>query len=327
MSRRAVSRMLVGCFVAAPLLTIAQGPTVIRRIGRLESGAPLTSEETWEEAAPLRELGWVEGQNLHVERRYANSRLEALQPLAEELLSAKVEIIVTAGPNPTLAAMRATTTTPIIFRIAADPVIFGLVTSLAHPGGNVTGFAAVTLEVTAKLLAVLKEILPALRRVGVLEVSGNLYFRTTRGQFEDACRSLDVEAVFIEIATAGEIDGAMAQLARQRAQTLVLRPDSFLSAHRSEITRAALKHGLPTVAITPDFVREAAALMSYSWTDAEVARRAASFVDRILRGAKPADLPVEQPTKFELVINLKTATALRLAIPQSVLLRANEVIQ
>jgi putative ABC transport system substrate-binding protein len=326
MSRRAFGRTLLGLLVVAPRTATAQGQTVMRRIGILEASAPDTPEEMWKQAAPLRELGWVEGQNLRVERRYANGRLEALQPLAEELVRGKVEIIVANGPNPTLAAKRATSTIPIVFRIASDPVISGLVASLARPGGNVTGFSASTPEVIAKLLSLLKELLPTLQRIGMLEVSGNPQFRLLRGGLEHTCRSAGVEPVYVEIAVASEIDGAIAQMARQRVQALVLLTDSFTTENRFEIINAALKRSLPTMTVGSDFAR-AGALATYSVTDAEVDRRSASYVDRILRGARPADLPVEQPTQFELVINLKTARALGLTIPQSMLLRADEVIQ
>jgi putative ABC transport system substrate-binding protein len=269
----------------------------------------------------------VEGENLHVERRYANNRPEALPSLAEELVRARVEVIVTIGTPGTLAAKRATTTIPIVFQSAADPVLAGLVISLARPGGNVTGFSIAGPEVAAKYLSLLKELLPALRRIGVLEVSTNPYFRASRAQFEHTCRALGVEPIFVEIAAADEIAGAVAQLVGQRPQALLLRSDPFLSQHRFEIVDAATKRGLPTLAENPDVAREAGALVAYSETQDEATRRSASYVDRILRGAKPADLPVEQPTQFELVINLKTARALGLTIPQSMLLRADEVIR
>ena len=326
LSRRSFGRMLGVFLLGAPSLATAQGAAVVRRIGRLESGTPETPEEIWKGAEALRELGWVEGQNLHVERRYANNRIESMQTLAEELVRAKVEVIVTTGTPATLAAKRATDKIPLVFR-AGDPVLLGLVASLARPGGNVTGLSLAGPEVTAKYLSLLKELLPGLRRIGVLEVSANPYFRATRGQFEHSCRQLGLEPIFVEIAVADEIGGVIAQVARQRAQVLVLRSDSFISDHRVEIASAAMKHGLPTIAESPDTMRDSGVLVSYSLTETEAERRTASYVDRILHGARPADLPVEQPTKFELVINLKTARALGLTIPQALLLRADEVIQ
>lgn len=187
LSRRIFGRMLLGLFVAAPRLTFAQTQTAVRRIGILESGMPETPEEIRKDAEALRGLGWTEGRNLHVERRYANNRSEALQTLAEELVRANVEVIVTNGTPATRAAKRATTKIPIVFRAAGDPVPLGLVESLARPGGNLTGFSLANPEVAAKYLSLLKEPLPALQRIGVVE-STNPYFSAVRGQFELTCR-------------------------------------------------------------------------------------------------------------------------------------------
>jgi putative tryptophan/tyrosine transport system substrate-binding protein len=327
MSRRAFGRMLAGIVVAPPSMAIAQASKVVRRIGVLEQSAPSTPEEIRKEAEPLRDLGWVEGQNLHVERRYANGRFDALQPLAEELVRAQVEIIVTGGTPATLAAKRATTTIPIVIRTAGDPVLLGLVASLARPGGNVTGYSHASPEVTAKYLSLLKELLPQLQRIGVLLPAGNPTNRSVQGRFENICQLLALEGAFVEVAAAGEIEGAMAQLVQRRAQALVLLADSFVWDHRFEIVDAATKHGLPTMADASEMARGAGALIAYSTTLVEQDRRRAEYIDRILRGAKPADLPVQQPTKFELVINLKTARALGLTIPKELLLRADEVVR
>jgi putative ABC transport system substrate-binding protein len=325
MSRRSFCWTLAGV-LATPGIAIAQASKVVRRIGVLESGSPETPEDIYEQAKPLRELGWVEGQNLRVERRYDNGRFETLQPLAEELVHAQVEIIVTGGTAATLAAKRATTTIPIVFRAAGDPVLLGLVASLARPGGNVTGYSIATPEVTAKYLTLLKELLPGLRRIGMLWSAANPYYRAVRGQYEQVCQSLGLEPIIVEIGTAGEtVDTVIAQLVRQRAQALVLPSDSF--SHRSEIVAAATKHGLPTMADDSDMVRQAGVLIAYSATWAEQDRRRAEYIDRILRGTKAADLPVHQPTKFELVINLKTAKALGITVPKQLLMRADEVIQ
>ena len=325
MSRRSFCRASVGVLIA-PRIAIAQGTTVVRRIGVLEPGEPWTSEEIQQSGDALRELGWVEGRNLQVERRFAPAQPEAFQPLAEELVRAKVEIIVTRGYAATLAAKRATTTIPIVFQGAGDPVGSGLVASLARPGGNVTGFTPATPLFAGRALSVLKELLPTLRRLGVVQ-GRSPYYRQTRRQFEQSCLSLGLEATFVEVDTAGDIKDAIAQLARQGAQALLLRSDAFIWDHRFEFVDAATKYRLPTMAEQPGIVREAGALVSYSIVQDEEDRRAASFIDRILRGAKPADLPVEQPTKFALTINLKTARALGLTIPKDLLLRADEVIQ
>ena len=209
---------------------------------------------------------------------------------------------------------------------AHDPVLLGLVASLARPGGNVTGYSQVSPEIEAKSLSLLKELLPALQRIGVLESSANPYYQAQRGQFEHTCRSLRLDPVSAAIAAAGEIEGVIAQLARQRVQALMLRGGEFYD-YQFEIAVAAVKHGLPTLSNDPNNVREAGALIAYSQTPSEQDQRRANYIDLILRGAKPGDPPVQQPTKFELLINLKTARALGLTIPQSLLLRADEVIE
>jgi putative ABC transport system substrate-binding protein len=309
--------------IIAPRIAIAQGSTRVRRIGNLYPGRPSTPEEVRREAEPLRELGWVEGQNLHVERRFDDGHSERLQALADELVRANVEIIVTTGTAGTLAAKRATTTIPIVMYGSGDPVALGLVASLARPGGNVTGFSLAGPETFAKELSLLKELLPRLERIGLMWEVGNQYARITRSQVERDCQSANLVPLIVEVGTAGEIDGAVAQLVRQRAQAVMLYSSAFMNDHGTEIVAAATKQGLPTMALND----EGGALIVYSVSDAEAARARADYIDRILRGAKPADLPVRQPTKFLLTINLKTAKALGLAIPKELLLRADEVIQ
>jgi putative tryptophan/tyrosine transport system substrate-binding protein len=325
MSRRRFGRMLAGIVIAPPSMAFAQASKVVRRIGVLDSGSPDIPQEL-RQAEALRELGWVEGQNLHVERRNDNGRSEALPALAEELVRAKVELIVTLGTPATLAAKRATTTIPVVFS-AGDPVLLGLVASLAQPGGNLTGISQVSPEVTAKYLSVLKELLPRLERIGVLWEVGHPYFHATRGQFEHVCKSLGLTPIIVEVSAADEISRAIAQLERQRAQALVVGVGSFTWDHRLEIVDAATKQRLPTMTDDPEFVREAGALIAYTRSQVEHDRLHAEYIDRILRGARPADLPVRQPTKFELLINLKTARALGLTIPKELLLRADEVIR
>ena len=312
--------------IAAPLAASAQTATTVRRIGVL-SPDPLPSQaDIQEEAPPFRALGWVEGQNLLVERRYANYRTELLRPFAEELVRLKVEIIVTWGTAATLAAKNATTTIPIVIGTAGDPVRAGFVASLSRPGGNITGFSIVGPEIDAKRLALLRELLPGLQRVGVLELSTNPYHRVVRKEFEQACRSLGLQPIFVEIAAAGEMENAIAEMARQRAQALYVQADGLFEDSRVPLMNAALTYALPTLA-GKKVMLEAGALVSYVVTQAEQDQRHAAFVDRILRGAKPADLPIEQPTKFELGINLKAAKALGITVPQTLLLRADEVIQ
>jgi putative ABC transport system substrate-binding protein len=315
----------VGVFVA-PSIAFAQRSKAVRRIGVLDF--PDSPEQLRGQAEALREVGWVEGQNLHIERRVASDgQLETLKALAEELVRAKVEIIVTDGTLATLAAKRATTTIPIVMRSSGDAVLLGLVPSLARPGGNVTGYTGAGPEMIAKSLSLLKELLPRLHSVGVLWEGAHPYFRATRGQFEDASQSLGLEAVFVESVAAGQFGKAIAQLARERVQALVLPNSSLVKDHDVEIIDAAMKHGLPTMCEDEEMVRKLGALIAYTTTQAEEDLVCAEFIDQILRGARPADLPVRQPTKFLLAINLKTARVLGITVPQSFLVRANEVIQ
>ena len=323
MSRPRFGHILAGIVVATPTMAIGQA-SKIRRIGVLEPGMPETPDQILTQAEPLRELGWVEDQNLIVERRYGKEEREALQPLAEELVRARVEIIVTAGTPATLATKQATTTIPIVFRYAGDAVRSGLIASLARPGGNVTGYSGESTELTAKQLSLLKELLPQLRRVGILEPVGNPYFRQLLSQFQQDCQSLGFEAVSVEITPASKIDAVIAELVRQHAEALVVPSQGAAAQHGLEIVETATKYGLLTMSNT-DY--KLGALITYSPTSDEQNRIRAYHIDRILRGAKPADLPVRQPTKFVLVINLKTAKALGLAIPKELLLRADEVIQ
>ena len=327
MDRRTFIGAMAAGMIAAPLAASAQTATSVRRIGYLSAG--VRPPQTWLDAqnAVLRSVGgWVEGQNLLVERRYANGRAELLRPFAEELVRLKVEIIVTVGTDAVLAAKNATNTIPIIIYSAGDPVRSGLVASLARPGGNITGFSVVSPEMDAKRLALLRELLPGLQRVGVLEDSNNPYFRVARKEFEQACRSIGIQPIFIEVAAAGELENAIAEMARRRAQALFVGSTSLFFANRVPLMSAALRYALPTIAVGTEMLK-AGALISYSSTTAEQDQRYAAFVDRILRGAKPGDLPIEQPTKFELIINLKAAKALGITVPQTLVLRADEVIQ
>ena len=321
MDRRTTICALAAGIVAGSLGARAQ--TAVRRIGVLGSGAQPTDLTYLD--SHLRELGWVEGKNLLVERRYANGKAELLRPFAEELVRLKVELIATNGTDATLAAKNATTTIPIVIWSAGDPVRTGLVASLARPGGNVTGYSTVSPELDAKRLALLRELLPALQRLGYLENSTNPYFRAVHKDIEQACSSLGIQPIFVEVAAPGELENAIAEMSRRRAQALVVLYDGLFVAHRGPIMNAALKYALPTLVPGGDML-EAGALVSYNHSYAEMHQRYAAFVDRILRGAKPADLPIEQPTKFELGINLKTAKALRITVPQTLLLRADEVI-
>jgi putative ABC transport system substrate-binding protein len=324
LSRRSFCWTLAGVLVA-PGIAIAQ-TSKVRRIGVLDSGAPDTPEEIWQQAEPLRELGWVEGQNLQVERHYGNARYEQLQPVAEELVRAQVEIIVTWGTAATLAAKRATTTIPIVFTVG-DPVLAGLVASLARPGGNLTGISTAGPELTAKSLSMLRELVPGLQRIGVLWDVDSPYARATRNQFERVCQSHHLMPIIMDVTLASDIGDAVAQLAQRRVDALVLPGHDIIWQRRLEIINSATKYRLPTMAEDLAMVRQAGALITYQPSQVEHSYLRAEYIDRILRGAKPAELPVQQPKKFELAINLKTARALGLTVPKELLLRADEVIQ
>jgi putative ABC transport system substrate-binding protein len=246
--------------------------------------------------------------------------------LAEELVRFKVELIVTEGTEATRAVKNASNTIPIVMLSAGDPVRSGLVMSLARPGGNVTGYSIVAPETSTKGVALLRELLPGLQRIGVLENPNNSSSSVVRKDLEQACLSIGIQPIFVEAAAAGELASAIAAVSRGRAQALIVQSDRLFSDHQAEIMRVALSHALPTQAQGKDFL-EAGALISFSFSVAELRRRVAAFIDRILRGAKPADLPIEQPTQFELGINLKTAKALGITVPRSMLLRADVVIQ
>ena len=326
MDRRGFIRGVAAGLFVAPLVTRAQTSTTIRRIGYLSYATRLTPAELQERNAPLRELGWVEGQNLTVERRYANGRVELVQPFAEELVRLKVEIIVTNGTIATVAAKNATTSIPIVMSSSGDPVRAGLVASLARPGGNVTGFALMLPELDAKLLALLHELLPNAQRVGVLVNRTNPVSRVRLKETEHVYASLGLQPIFIDVASPDELENAVAEVARRRGQVLLVVEDSLFLSYKFPIMRAALSYALPVIVEDRELL-EAGGLLSYAVSERERFRRVAALIDKILRGANPADLSVEQPTKFELVINLKAAKALGITIPQSLLVRADEVIE
>jgi putative ABC transport system substrate-binding protein len=326
MDRRSFIGAMSCGLVIAPLAARAQTANTVRRIGWLAPGVPWPTTELEAAYAPLHELGWTVGQNLFVEWRYANNRAELLRPLAEELVELKPALIVTEGTDATLAAKNATKAIPIVFRSAGDPVRTGLVASLARPGGNITGFALLGPESDAKRLSLLRELLPGLQRVGVLVNSNNLYYRNLQNDFEKACRSIGIQPTFVEVTVASELAPAVANLAARGSQALIVQNDRLFYDNRVEIARAALKQALPAQ-VEGKFFLEAGGLISYTFSVTEARQRGAAFIDKILRGAKPADLPIEQATQFEVGINLKTAKALGITVPQSLLLRADEVIR
>ena len=326
MDRRNFISTVAYSVLAAPTIARAQTRATVRRIGFLSSGSRPAQAELQEIYAPLRRLGWIEGENVVFERRYADGREELLRSYADELVRLKVDMIATSGTVATLAAKSATKTIPIVMRGAGDPVLSGIVPSLAKPGGNITGYARVGPELSLKRLTLIRELFPTAQRVAWLENSTNPYYRAARKQIESASQSLGIQSLFIEVAKTDELDHAVAEATSQHAQAMIVQEDTLFDDNPTRFFRAALKYAMPTI-VGGKSLLEAGGFVSYGDTVAEADARYAAFIDRILRGAKPADLPIEQPTKFELVINLKTARALAIIVPQSVLLRADAVIE
>jgi len=310
----------------APLTGEAQQAGRVYRIGFL--GATSASGYAPQVQAfrrGLRDLGYVEGKNLVIDFRWAEGNYARLPELAAELVLLKPDVLVTHAPAGTLAAKQATATIPIVMGVVGDAVAMGLVESLARPGGNVTGSSFFFPELNAKRLEVLKEALPRLSRVGVLLNPDNPANVATLRAMEEAARSVKIQLHAVEVRSPAEFEGAFATMVKGRAGALAVYDDAMLIAEAARIADLARKSRLPTIGFIE--YAKAGGLLAFGVNFPDLWRRAAGFVDKILKGAKPADLPVEQPTKFELVINLKTAKALGLKIPQSVLIRADEVIE
>ncbi len=310
--------------MAVPLAAEAQRPSV-PRIGVLSQSAPPSNEvESLKQG--LRDLGWVEGQNVEMEYRYANYKLERLPQLAAELVRLRVDVIVTGGEPGIRAAREATSTIPIVMAISGNPVETGLVASLARPGGNITGLSLLNLELGGKRLALLKEAAPKVSRVAVLWNATNPVKALEVKSTQIAAQALGVRVTSAEVRAPTDFAPAFAAIAKARADGLIPLVETLTITHRKQIGEFAVKNQLPTMAELREFA-EAGSLMTYGPSQTDLYRHAATYVDKILKGAKPGDLPIEQPTKFELVVNLKTAKTLGLTIPQSVLVRADEVIQ
>jgi len=327
--RRAFIRTMAGGLLPAPGSAEAQQAAAkVPRIGflALNPGANPHLREAFLQG--LRDLGYVEGRNVVIEYRSAEGKLERLRALAAELVALKVDVIVTGGGTPTaLAAKEATRTLPIVFTSATDPVTDGLVTSLAHPGGNVTGLSNLAPELVGKCLEQLKEAVPQVSLVAVLWQPGAVGGRTDMLKpAEVAARALGMRVQFVEARGPADFDRAFSDMTRARAGALAVLGSAIFNSERRRLVDLAAKHRLPTVYTSRDFV-DAGGLMTYGVNLADLFRRAAAYVDKTLKGTKPGDLPVEQPTKFELMINLKTAKALGLTISPSLLQRADEVIE
>jgi len=310
--------------LVAPLAANAQSPAKVPRLGVLGTRSPSEAEEAafWH---AMRELGWVEGQNLAVERRYAEGHYDRLPTFAAELVHLPVDVLLVNGTPETLAAKHATTTIPIIMAGSGDPVGSGIIESLARPGGNITGMSFMETEIIGKRLEFLREALPSITRVAVLTSRNPIEVRMLR-TMEEAAPRLGLTLHIVEARSPDDFDAAFATILTGRAEALHVMSNGPNHSERRRITDFAAQHGLP---VTADrrLVTEVGGLMSYQHHLADTSQRIARYVDKILKGAKPADLPVEQPTKFELLINLKTAKALGLPIPPMLLFQADEVIQ
>jgi putative ABC transport system substrate-binding protein len=326
MNRRAFMALIGGTAAAWPLAARAQQPAKLRTIGYLGSGTPSADSQNLAAFVQrLRELGWVDGRNVAIEVRWAEGRVERYAEIAAEFVGVKVDVILTHNTPPVLAAKQATSVIPIVFASAGDPVGTGLVASLARPGGNVTGLSSQAADVGAKRLELLREVVPGLRRLAIMGNAGNPLTVLEMGEVQAAARTLGFEVATLDIRRADDITPAFDTL-KGRADALYLCGDPLMSTHRIRINTLALGARLPTTSVFRQYV-EAAGLMSYGPNFPDMFRRAGDYVDKILRGTKPGDIPVEQAAKFDLVINLTTAKVLGLAIPESFLLRADEVIE
>ena len=328
MNRRAFLRALSAGLLTAPLTAAAQQAGRVPRIGFLGLTSPSDRPPLLDAFRQrLRELGWVEGQNIVIDYRYAEGRVDRLPDLAAELVRLKVDLIVSEGTQGPAAAKNATETIPIVMINPRDPVGTGLITSLARPGGNVTGMSGgAGLEIFAKQLALLKETVPEIRRVAVLSNPANAYHQLAIRAVNVAARSLGVQLQLLEARGPNEFDGAFAAMTKERVGALLVLSDVIFNDHRARLVDLAAMDRLPTAYGIRESV-EAGGLVSYGPSFLDFYRRSTAYVDKILKGDKPADLPVEQPTKFELVINLRTAQTLGIEIPPTLLSRADEVIE
>jgi putative tryptophan/tyrosine transport system substrate-binding protein len=332
MGIRTIAVLLVGLTLASVDLAEAQQAKVTK-IGWLgtrpasgTSGSSGTGVVLELNRQALRDLGYIEGKNIVFEYRHADNKLERLPALADELVRLKVDVIFTPGINEALAAKNATRTIPIVFSTTADPVAAGLVDSLARPGGNITGFTYIGAVLSGKRLELLKETVPKLSRVGVLWNPQDPASTQQWNESQLSARELGLQLNSMEVSSADKYDGAFEEATKARSAAVAVTQSALTNSYQKRIADLAAKKRLPAIYPRGDFV-ENGGLMSYGADQTEPSRRVASLVDKILKGAKPADLPVEQPTKFELVVNLKTAKALGLKIPPVVMMRAEKVFK
>jgi len=312
--------------LAAGTFTDAQQPKKVPRIGYLAPGSPASDSPRIDPFRQgLRELGYTEGQDIVIELRFAEGKSERLPAIVAELIQLKVDVIVLSGTPAARAAKQATSTIPIVMGTSADPVGTRLVASLARPGGNVTGLSTLGSDLSGKRLELLKEVVPGVSRIAVLSNPTNQSVPALLSETEIAAQSLGVQVQFLEARVPNELNKVFVAI-KDRPSALMVVPDPMLFAQRKRLSDLAAESRLPTMAEWEEFV-QAGGLMSYGPSFREMFRRAAVYVDKILKGRTPADLPVEQPTKFELMINLKTAKQIGLTIPPNVLARADKVIR
>jgi putative tryptophan/tyrosine transport system substrate-binding protein len=328
MALRVVLRVIVTlALLAAPLVAHAQGPGKIPRVGYVFARISAEDQRAWDAARQgLRELGYVEGHNIVLEARWAEGQYERLPALVAEMVRLKVDVLVVGTTPGALAAKSATQTIPIVMCAVGDPVGSGVAASLARPGGNLTGLSLSNKDVSGKRLELLKESLPSISRVAVLRNPGNPIHATFWKETQAAAQTLGLQLQSINVRGLEDFDDAFTAAARGRAQALLAFDDSLTLGHRTRLVARAAKRRLPAMYGFREF-SDAGGLVSYGPSNLDQYRRTAIYVDKILKGAKPADLPIEQPTKFELVINLNTAKALGLTIAPSVLARADDIIQ
>ena len=326
MNHKVILLLLAASVLICFNLAEAQQPKKVPRIGFLSATSPSAIAARVEGfRRGLRELGYMEG-NIVIEWRYAEGKLDRLSELAAELVGLKVDVIVSAGPPPTRAAKEATATIPIVMAMDTDPVGMGFVTSLARPGGNITGLSTLLPEIGGKRLELLKEIIPKLSRVAVLGTSTSPTYAPSMREIELAAKSLKVQVQHLDVLDSKDIETAFRAANKGRAQAFLMLGSPILDFARPHVADLAVKNRLPAIYPQIEYT-EAGGLMYYGANTPDLFRRAATYVDKILKGAKPADLPVEQPTKFEFVINLKAAKQIGLTIPPNVLARADKVIK
>ena len=327
MDRKAIIVLLVGLTLVYVHLAEAQQAGKIPRIGYLGGATPAALSVRLDAFRQgMRKLGYVQGKNIVIEYRYAEGELDRLPVLAAELVRLKVDVIVAGGPQATRAAKEATITIPIVMTFDNDPVGNGFVVSLARPGGNVTGLSTLYPEISGKQLELLKEIVPKLSRLAVLGNSTHPGNAQALKETKLATEALTVKLQYLDIRDAKDIETAFRAASKGRADGVLVLENAVLTSHRKQLVDLAVKNRLPAIYPQTEYM-EAGGLMYYGANTADLFRRSATYVDKILKGAKPADLPVEQPRKFELIINLKTAKQIGLTIPPNVLVRADKVIK